>query len=150
MTMQEMMETYNRFAGAHKYLLGFVVEKKVYYVTLSFNQLATYFKMDRMSSKKGGYAKIRIRMTAAQRREMMASATLLGDSSLLEADTNYNRGDNFEKIIVETLEGKAWKKNSDPFNRGGDTRLNGEEIQVKLDSAELTNERCLSKLLAAA
>ena len=150
MSKQEMMTMYERWSAAHTYILGFVYNGKLYFVKLAFAELARYFKLDRASSKRGGFAKIRIRMTADERRELVAVATLLGSADLLEADAKYNKGENFEKVITERLAGMTWVKDSVPFNVAGDVELNGEQVQVKLDNAELTNEKLLSKLLATA
>lgn len=149
MSKQEMMTMYERWSAAHTYILGFVFDGKLYFVKLTFAELARFFKLDRASSKRGGFAKIRIKLTADERRELAAMATLLGSADLLEADAKYNKGENFEKIITEKLTATAWVKDSVPFNVAGDIELNGEQIQVKLDNAELTNERILSKLALA-
>ena len=152
MTMQEMINAYNKFSAAHKYALGFIQNGRLYYIMTSFEKLSTYFKLDRASSKRGGAAKIRIRLTSEQRYLLIATgeAVELGPQEMLNFDDCYNRGDHFERIMLETLTDKVWHKNSDPFNVAGDIQLNGEEIQVKFDSAELTNEKCLSRLLATA
>lgn len=150
MTMQEMVTNYNRLSAAHKYILGFVNAGRVFYSVLSFAELALYFKLDRASSKRGGFAKIRIKLTADQRHELLTSGRALeiADESELEADPKYNKGENFERIVTEKLAGEVWAKDKVPFNVAGDVRLGGEEIQVKLDNAELTNEKFLGRLLA--
>ena len=152
MTMQEMVNAYNKFSAAHKYALGFIQNGHLYYIMTTFEKLSAYFKLDRASSKRGGAAKIRIRMTSAQRYQLVASgeAVELGPQEMMNFDDCYNRGDHFERVMLEKLTGGVWHKNSDAFNVAGDIQLNGEEIQVKFDSAELTNEKFLSKLLASA
>ena len=60
----------------------------------------------------------------------------------------YNKGENFERIITELLTGETWVKDSVPFNVAGDIVVNGENIQIKFDGAEITNERLLKKLTA--
>lgn len=150
MSKQEMMAMYERWSAAHAYILGFVSDGKLYFVKLSFAQLAAYFKMAKASSKRGGFAKIRIRLSAEERRALVAVATLLGPADMLEADANHNKGENFERIITEQVVGEQWHKDSVPFYKAGDVEMNGEQIQIKFDSAELTNEKILQKLLAAA
>jgi len=76
-------------------------------------------------------------------------ALLMGTAEMLE-DDKHNRGEIFEKIITETLTGKTWKKDSTPFWKAGDIELNGEQIQIKLSEAELTNEKAITAALAAA
>lgn len=155
MTMNEMVTTYDKLAGAHKYALGFIQRDRLYYTMTTFEKLAAYFKLDRASSKRGGAAKIRIRLTSAQRYLLVASgeAVELGPKEMMDFDDQYNRGDHFERVMLETLTHSTWNKNSDPFYVAGDIQVNGEEIQVKLDGAELTNEKTLArtiKLLANA
>ena len=146
MTMQEMMTRYNERAGAHEYALGFVHGGNLYAQRLSFEKLSRFFKLDRASSKRGGFAKIRIKLTAKDRAELSATAELIGAESLLTADPAHNKGENFERELTERWTSETWAKDSVPFWVAGDIRVDGVEIQVKLDGAELTNERILSRL----
>lgn len=146
MTMTEMMNAYNARSAAHTYALGFVEGHSLYAVKLSFTELSRFFKLDRASSKRGGFAKIRIKLTAKDRAELSATAELIGTEDLLTADTAHNKGENFERELTERWTSEAWVKDSVPFWVAGDIRVNGVEIQVKLDGAELTNERTLGRI----
>ena len=146
MTMNEMTITYARKTAAHKYALGFIFNGHLYVVVLSFAELSRYFKLDRASSKRGGFAKIRIKLTAKDRAELSATAELIGAESLLTADPKHNKGENFERELTERWTAETWVKDSVPFWVKGDITVNGEEIQVKLDGAELTNEKLLARL----
>ena len=144
--MNEMTIAYARKTAAHKYALGFVYEGRLYVVVLSFAELSRYFKLDRASSKRGGFAKIRIKLTAKDRAELSAMAELLGAEDLLTADPKHNKGENFERELTERWTAETWVKDSVPFWVKGDITVNGEEVQVKLDGAELTNEKILARL----
>ena len=146
MTMNEMVILYARKSAAHKYALGFVYEGKLYVVVLSFAELSRFFKLDRASSKRGGFAKIRIKLTAKDRAELSAKAELLGAEDLLMKDAKHNKGENFERELTERWTAETWVKDSVPFYVAGDIRVDGVEIQVKLDGAELTNEKVLAGL----
>ena len=146
MTMTEMKVAYYARSAAHKYALGFVFGGNLYVITLSFAELSRFFKLDRASSKRGGFAKIRIKLTSAERAELAQIAELLGAESLLVKDAKHNKGENFERELTERWTTETWVKDSIPFWVAGDIRVNGEEVQVKLDGAELTNERILSRL----
>ena len=141
----EMLTRYGARSAAHVYALGFPFSGNLYVKKLSFAELVKFAKLDRASSKRGGFAKIRIKLTAKDRAELSATAELIGAEDLLHADPHYNRGDNFEKALMERWTSETWVKNSDPFWVAGDIRVDGVEIQVKLDSAELTNERTLAR-----
>ena len=146
MTMTEMMNAYSARSAAHTYALGFVCGGKVYAQKLSFAELSRYFKLDRASSKRGGFAKIRIKLTAKDRAELSATAELIGAEDLLSKDAKHNKGENFERELTERWTSETWEKDSVPFWVAGDLRVDGVEIQVKLDGAELTNERTLARI----
>lgn len=146
MTMQEMMQEYSKRSAAHTYALGFVHAHNLYAATLSFEELSRYFKLDRASSKRGGYAKIRIKLNSAEKAELALTAELLGGEELLTKDAKHNKGENFERELTERWTAEKWVKDSVPFWVQGDIRVNNIEVQVKLDGAELTNERTLARL----
>jgi hypothetical protein len=146
MTMTEMMNAYNARSASHTYALGFVEAHNLYAVKLNFEELSRFFKLDRASSKRGGFAKIRIKLTAADRATLSATAELIGAADLLLKDAAHNKGENFERELTERWTSETWVKDSVPFNVAGDIVVNGENVQVKLDGAELTNEKILSRL----
>lgn len=143
--MNWMMETYHKNSAADEYWFGFVLNHLLYVVCgMSFEELATLFKMDRASSKRGGFLKIRIKATTPALKELVGKAVLLGTESLLELD-GYNKGEAFEKVITERFTAEQWVKDSVPFWQDGDATINGKKVQIKLNGAELTNEKTLKK-----
>ena len=148
MTAEMMKILYNALSASHLYILGFMVQNVLYYTMMDFEKLAGFMKMDRMSTAKGGWAKLRIKLTTTQKAELLKIATRCGTVEDLTAMEKYNKGENFERIITELLTGERWVKDSVPFNVAGDIILNGENVQIKFDGAEITNERLLAKLTA--
>ena len=142
----EMLTRYNARSAAHVYALGFPFSGNLYVKKLSFAELVKFAKLDRASSKRGGFAKIRIKLTAKDRAELSATAELIGAEDLLTADKAHNKGENFERELTERWTTETWVKDSVPFWVAGDIRVAGVEIQVKLDGAELTNERTLARI----
>ena len=149
MTRNEMITRYNALAAATAYIVGFILDGLLYY-TMSAHIADEFLKLDRMSSKRGGWAKIRVKLSASDRKALVAKgqAILLGSASLLDTDDKYNKGERFERVITETLTGETWVKDSIPFHVAGDITLNGQEVQIKFDGAELTNEKMLMRLSA--
>lgn len=144
-----MTETYNKNSAAHSYWFGFVLAGLLYVVPgMTFEALSAYFKNDRASSAKGGFAKVRIRATSADLKALLPMALLLGSESLL-TDSHWNKGEMLEKIITEQFAGETWVKDSVPFFVDGDTTINGEKVQIKLNGAELTNEKILMRYFPA-
>ena len=148
LTYEQIIEGYKMTAGAHTYAIGFELNKMLYVACLTFEELSAFFKNDRASKSKGGYKKIRIRLSAAQRKALALTSKVLGNfEELIEYKDSYTRGDHFEKILKEQWQGETWKKDSTPYWKQGDIRVNGVEIQVKLDGAELNNENTVGKRL---
>ena len=142
----EMANRYNRIAGAHKYIVGFVRRGVVYYVELNFAELCQLLKDDHASSKRGGMLKLRIRVSSEQAIKFIYSGKAVKLCAVEELNSDkYNKGENFERIVTETLTSELWVKDSVPFWVKGDINVNGEEIQIKLDGAELTNEKTLAR-----
>ena len=146
MTMETMKTLYNLLSASHLYILGFAVQNVLYYAMMDFETLAKYMKMDRASTARGGFAKLRIKLTREQKAELLRMAKACGMVDDLLEDAHHNKGENFERIITELLTPDKWVKDSVPFNVAGDIVLNGENVQIKFDGAEITNERLLAKL----
>ena len=140
-----MTETYNKNSAAHTYYFGFVLAGLLYVVAgMTLTELSAYFKMDRASTAKGGFKKIRIRANTAALAALLPAATLLGSADLLN-DPHWNKGEMFEKIITERYTAEQWVKDSVPFFLAGDAVIGGENVQIKLNGAELTNEKILTR-----
>lgn len=140
-----MTTTYNKNSAAHSYWFGFVVANLLYVVAgMTFEELSAYFKNDRASTAKGGFLKVRIKANSADLKALLPKALLIGSADLL-LDDHWNKGEMFEKIITEQFAGVKWVKDSVPFFVDGDATINGEKVQIKLNGAELTNEKILKK-----
>ena len=140
-----MTETYNKNSASHIYYFGFVLAGLLYVVTgMTFTELSAYFRNDRASSAKGGFAKVRIRATVPELRELLPKAVLMGSADLL-MDSHWNKGEMLEKLITERFTDGEWVKDSVPFFLAGDVVIGGENVQIKLNGAELTNEKILRK-----
>ena len=149
MTLNEMITLYNELTAAEGYIVGFILNHLLYYVR--FDHLPTeILKFDRASSKRGGMAKVRVRLGADIRKALVANgqAVLMGSETMLMTTDKWNKGERFERIITETLTAEKWVKDHTPFNVVGDIELEGKQIQVKFDDAELTNEKTLKRIAA--
>ena len=146
MTKEEMLTRYDARSASHVYALGFRFAGNLYAQKLSFAELTRFAKLDRASQSHGGMLKIRIKLTAKDRAELSATAELIGAEDLLTKDSAHNKGENFERELTERWTAETWVKDSVPFWVAGDITVNGEEVQVKLDGAELTNERTLARI----
>ena len=142
----ELTTAYNKNSASHIYYFGFIVAGLLYVVTgMTFDELSAYFKNDRASTAKGGFRKIRIKANSADLKALLPKALLIGSADMLN-DPKWNKGEMFEKVITEMFTSEKWVKDSVPFHLAGDAVINGENVQIKLNGAELTNERILTRL----
>jgi len=150
MTLTEMINLYNALTAADGYIVGFVLNHLLYYVRFDGHLPTEILKFDRASSKRGGMAKVRVRLGSEIRKALVANgrAVLMGSETMLMTADKWNKGERFERIITETLTATEWVKDSIPFNVAGDIELNGQQIQIKFDDAELTNEKTLRRVAA--
>lgn len=148
MATEKMISIYHLYSASKKYIVGFIRNGKVYYVIVTFEKLAEMLKACKASSKRGGFNKVRVYVSSKLQKELIADGLAM-EIGAVDAliSTKYNKGEMFEKLITETLTAETWEKDSLPFYMGGDIQLNGENIQIKLNGAELTNEKCLTNML---
>ena len=135
-----VIDMYEICSSADAYILGFVYQHDLYYIKLKHlpREILTE---SRTSSKRGGVLQVRIYIPASMKRDWILSkkAKYFGSEKMLTLNPRYNKGDNFECLIYERYTHKKWFKDTTPYYVRGDMRYRGEEIQIKMDGAELTN-----------
>lgn len=144
MTKRTMITNYRKYSVADSYIIGFVSNGMLYFTEVK--EIAPRFLNVEQASRNQGY-NLRLRMKADYRNKMAKKAICLGSADILTAD-KYNKGEIFEKYITEFF-GQVWEKDTVPFYKDGDITVNGRKIQIKLDSATLTNTKQLAKLKRA-
>ena len=149
MTKEEMLTLYRALTAAQAYVVGFVLDGILYRAGMK-DLPDEACQMTRQSTAKGGAAKLRLRLRKAMKVALveMGIALPIGPAAMLE-DPRYNKGERFEQIITE-MEGGKWVKDSIPFWVAGDLQINGVEVQIKLENAEVTNEKALARASALA
>lgn len=143
--MNLLIAAYIALTAAHEYWFGFTLNHKVYVVTgMTFADLRPFLKIEKAAASKGGHSKIRIKARVGELAELLPRATLLGSEEIL-TDEKWNTGIKFEQIVTEQIAGQEWVRDSVPFWIAGDLALNGKQIQVKFNGAELTNEKTIRR-----
>lgn len=143
--MNLLIAAYITLTAATEYWFGFTLNHKVYVVTgMTFADLRPFLKIEKAAASKGGHSKIRIKARVGELAGLLPRATFLGDETIL-ADEKWNTGIKFEKIVTERIAGQEWVRDSVPFWIAGDLALDGKQIQVKFNGAELTNEKTIRR-----
>lgn len=145
MTKANMIKTYRQFSAADNYILGFIYDKMLYMVRVA-EIMPRYLNVEEASRNQG--ENLRLRLKKAHKAQLMKKAPIcLGSADCLN-DSKYNKGEIFEKLVTEYY-GQEWKKDNIPFYVQGDINLNGEEVQIKLDSATLMNTKQIKNIKKA-
>lgn len=143
MTLQDMINLYNKYNKADKMIYGFIYNHKVYYTNHSSGLC-----LSRQSSNKGGNITLRYRPTKNDKMQALNNATFLiseQDFIKLINNSKYNKGEIFEKLITESYNQK-WYKDSVPFYQGGDLTVNNITYQIKFQGATYCTEKKLLEL----
>lgn len=140
MTKSEMLAAYHHLNAAASYIIGFVHHDALYAVTLPAIPVEAV-RMSKTSSKRGAVSQLRLKVTEALKQLWLPTAVNLGAADQLVKTATMNRGEQFEALIT----GAGWVKDSTPFWVAGDIRLAGIETQIKLDGAEICNEKNLHR-----
>lgn len=144
MTKETMIKNYRKFSAAEGYALGFVYKHNLYVAFV--DEIAPRFmNVERESSKKGGKQKLQLRLRNRHMETLIRKgAEYLGDEAMLIGD--YNKGVEFERIISERNGIEYRGKDSVGFWIAGDVEINGKQIQVKLNGAQIVVENTLENL----
>ena len=141
MTKNTMIKWYRKKSASEKYILGYVVDKKLYFSMVD-EIMPRFLNVEQASRNQGD--NLRLRLKKAYKNSLMKKSPIcLGSADCLN-DSKYNKGEIFEKLITEYF-GQTWEKDTIPFWVQGDINLNGTEVQIKLDGATLMNTKQIEK-----
>lgn len=153
-TQISLARQYHRAAFTNDYVFTFTYNYKFYAVKvtdLSLETLVAITRIDRASSKRGGFASLRFKPTNAIKAAIieMGAATVICSKAAFEEmvkSNKYNKGENAEKLVTEVLFGQTWEKDNVPFTDGGDVNAEGRAWQHKHEGATFCNEKSLYNL----
>ena len=144
-----LINEYNRLAYTHEYIFGFTYKGVVYSVKVDAKVLPYVLKLDK-ASRGAGYS-LRFKPTNEQKLYLIAQgATVVCSEKYfldLVAESNYNKGEVYEKLETEKV-GQTWTKDNVPFTEDGDLTVDGIAYQIKFQGATFTNEKTLARLTA--
>lgn len=141
-----MCSRYNQIAYTHNYIWGFEYKNNVYMAITDSSYMAHVCKLDKAS--RGAEYALRFCPNAQQKVTLMAGAQVICSKKYfneLVANSKYNKGEIFEKLVSEFF-GQTWKKDNVPFTKDGDITISDISYQVKFQKATFCNERSLANL----
>lgn len=144
MNKDTMIRQYRRFSAAEAYIIGFEYKHTVYAVMVD-EIMPRFMRVEHESSTKGGAAKLQLRLPNKYKEQLLRKgAVALGGEDILVGE--YNKGVEFERLISE-MHGQTFRgKESVGFWVEGDIEIDGRQIQVKFNGAQIVVERTLHRL----
>lgn len=132
---------YDSRAYTHNYIFGVSYKDKVYAVRATNEILPYIITLDKASRGQG--ACIKFRPTNAMKIMLIAMGAHVVCSAeyfeKLVANSKYNRGEIFEKLITEAA-GQEWHKDNIPYTVAGDIEIDGIAYQIKYERATFLTE----------
>ena len=153
MTKLTLWNEYTKRAGAHTYINGFILKGRVYACTCDESATFEAIKLDRAS--RGAGQSLRFKPSTSDKFEMLSNANAVIELCSAEAfkalvaESKYNKGEIFEKLVTEYF-GQTWVKDNVPFTEAGDINVDGIEIQIKFEGATFCTEKQILRLRAEA
>lgn len=144
MTKETMIKNYRKFSAADAYILGFEY-KHIIYMVIVDEIMPRYMKVERESTKKGGKKKLQLRLCKQYKEQLLRKGAIaLGDESILNGA--YNKGVEFERLIFNRYNQEFRGKENIGFWKEGDIEIDGKQIQIKLNGAQIVVENTLLRL----
>lgn len=127
----------------HNYINGFAFNGFIYYYeTVGVN--TEYLKLEKLSN---GFHTVKYRPNNTNKKDLINSGickVLCTESAFNEmvANSKYNKGEIFEKLITEKF-GLAWAKDNIRVDRGADIETDTASYSVKFEKARIIDENVL-------
>jgi len=143
-----LQDGYNSVAFTDNYILGWETDHVVYMAVCDRELVDRVTCLD-MASRGAGYA-LRFKPNKSQKMLLMTCGAVALCSEKyfndMVAESRYNRGEIFEKLVTEKF-GQVWEKDNVPFTEAGDLEADGISYQIKFERATFTNEKSLASLM---
>ena len=135
MTKATAIRKYRKYSVADYYIIGFVYGHNVYVIEVK-DIAPRFIRVEKESSKKGGKSKLQLRLRKKDMEYLIRKGAMcLGNESLLDGE--YNKGVELERLVY-SLNGQAFRgKDSVGFWVSGDIEIDGKQVQVKLNGAQI-------------
>ena len=145
MTKATMIKNYRKFSGAESYIIGFVYKHQLYMIKVA-EIMPRYMSVQHSSSKTGRVPKLQLTINNSHKEQMIRKGAIcLGSEDLVVCD-DLNKGFAFERLVSEYYGIEYRGQDNVGFWVGGDLEVNGEQIQIKFQGAQIVAEKTLERL----
>lgn len=145
MTKATMIRNYRKFSGAESYIIGFVYKHMLYMIKVA-EIMPRWMSVQHSSSRTGRVPKLQMSINnKAKEQFIRKGAVCLGSEDLIICN-DLNKGFAFERLVSEYYGIEYRGQDNVGFWVGGDLEVDGEQIQIKFQNAQIVSERTLERL----
>lgn len=146
MTKENMIRYYRKYSGADAYILGFFYKHDLFMVKMP-EILPRFIKVRTASSRNGGGEKLQFELNNKFKEQLINrhGAIKIGKDTDLN-EIQRNKGVSFERMVYRYYGLEPRERDNVRFTEGGDLRVNGEEIQVKFEKAQIVAFSTIHKI----
>ena len=147
MLKQTMIRQYRRFSGADGYIIGFEYKKNIYIIEVE-EIMPRWTRIAHSSSKTGRQPKLQMGLKKAHKEQLIRKgAVILCTVEEFKQFEGSNKGWKLETAVmnhfgIENTKGQDTEK----FSKCGDMELNGRQLQIKFQNAQVVAEKTLHNL----
>lgn len=145
MNKNTMIKNYRRFSGADAYIIGFIYKHQLYMIQVD-EIMPRQMQVLHSSHKNGYQPKLQLVLNNKLKEQLIRKGAILLGSEELVTNGEYNNGVEFEKLISEMNGIEFRGKDNIGFWVGGDLEIDGKQIQVKFQGAQIVAEKTLKNL----
>lgn len=140
-----MIKLYRQYSGADSYIIGFVYKHELYMIEVD-EIMPRQMQVLHTSHKNGYQPKLQLVLNNHLKEQFIRKgATCLGSEEMV-MNGEFNKGVEFERLICEMNGIEFRGKDSVGFWVGGDVEINGKQVQVKFQGAQIVAEKTLKRL----
>lgn len=145
MTKATMIKNYRRFSGAESYIIGFIYKHMLYMIKVA-EIMPRWMSVQHSSSKTGRVPKLQLTINNSHKEQMIRKGAICLGSEDLVVCNDLNKGFAFERLVSEYYGIEYRGQDNVGFWVGGDLEVNGEQIQIKFQGAQIVAEKTLERL----
>lgn len=134
--VRSIIRCYNAHIVAEQTLVAFCY-KKQWYMFMCDHVKPSWCKLSISSRKSGHRVKANIAFTDPLREMFLRKYDCTPIPNEAMKAVPRSKGHSFEKYVTETMCHEEWKRDNIPFYVQGDVVLNGKQVQVKAEKAQI-------------
>ena len=140
------IRNYRRFTGAEEYIVGFIYGHNLYAIQVE-ELMPRWMVMKAESSRHA--EKLQMNLKAKHKRELInkGAELICTEEEFLQMNDLRNKGFTFERLVFDLNgQGAEWSRDNVRFDKCGDININGVEIQIKFENAQIVTVPTIKKL----